>query len=80
MQNEPYRLIKVMCHRLPYELSNQLYQEFDFRFKEATYLIDNFSYYSGLKRYRNFKNVKRNLFGDILGRKNTVYRFQVKRS
>jgi hypothetical protein len=35
---------------LPYDISNQIRNEYDSRFKEASYLIENFSYYKQLRK------------------------------
>lgn len=40
MSNKEYKIINIMCYRLPYDLSNQVYNEFESRFKEATWLIN----------------------------------------
>lgn len=44
------KIIGIFCYRLPYKLSNQIYNEFENRFKDAKYLIQNYSYYKGLKK------------------------------
>jgi hypothetical protein len=49
MPAKEYKIIKIMCYRLPYELSNQVYNEFESRFKEATWLIKNSRYYRNLR-------------------------------
>lgn len=49
MQKSEYKIIKIMCYRLPYELSNQVYNEFESRFKEARWLIEYSRYYANLQ-------------------------------
>ena len=50
MAKEQQSIIGVLCYRLPYELSNQLYNEYDSRLKEATYFINSTSYYKQLSK------------------------------
>lgn len=38
-------IINILTYSLPFELTNQIYNEYQSRFKEATYLIDNFKTY-----------------------------------
>jgi hypothetical protein len=47
---ERLNMIGVLTRRLPFDLANQLYNEFDSRLKEAHYFIENFSYYKSLQR------------------------------
>ena len=42
-------IINILTFHLPYELTNQIYNEFQSRFKEAKYLIDNYKTYKGLQ-------------------------------
>ena len=44
-------IINILTSRLPYELANLLYNEFQNRHKEALYLITNYPSYSRLKRH-----------------------------
>lgn len=44
-------LIKVLTYRLPYDLSNQIYNEYQNRLKEAVYLIENYSGFQSLQKY-----------------------------
>jgi hypothetical protein len=43
-------IINIICYRLPKDISNQIRNEYDSRFKEASYLIENFSYYKQLRK------------------------------
>jgi hypothetical protein len=49
MDNERPRIIGILTSRLPYDLANLMYKEFDDRFREVNYFIEHFSYY---RRYR----------------------------
>ncbi len=42
-------IINIFTYRLPYKLSNQIYKEFQNRFREATYLIENYKTYRKLQ-------------------------------
>jgi hypothetical protein len=53
MAGKEYKIINIICYRLPYDLSNQVYHEFESRYKEALWFIENSSYH---KRLRN--NIK----------------------
>lgn len=48
MAKEKTPIINILTAGTPYKLSNQIYNEFQNRFKEAKYLIKNFSWYSEL--------------------------------
>lgn len=50
MQPQKSKIIGVVTRKLPYELANQIYNEFESRYKEAIYFIENFSYYKSLKK------------------------------
>lgn len=41
-------IINILTYRLPFELTNQIYNEFQSRFKEAKYLIDTYKAYKPL--------------------------------
>jgi hypothetical protein len=45
-------IIKILTYQLPFDLSNQIYNEHQNRLKEAFYLIDNYSGYKSLKRHK----------------------------
>lgn len=45
-------LIKVLTYRLPYDLSNQIYNEHQNRLKETIYLIDNYPGYKSLIKHK----------------------------
>lgn len=45
-------IINILTYRLPYELANQIYNEFHIRLKDATFLIENYQSYSLLKENR----------------------------
>lgn len=47
--NERSPLINILTYQLPYQLTNQIYNEYQSRLKEANYLIDNYKTYSPLK-------------------------------
>lgn len=42
-------IINILTYHLPFELTNQIYNEFQSRFKEANFLIENYKTYSSLK-------------------------------
>lgn len=42
-------IINILTYRLPFELTNQIYNEFQNRFRDANYLIDNYKTYQPLK-------------------------------
>ncbi|MBK9504394.1 MAG: hypothetical protein IPO03_03325 [Bacteroidetes bacterium] len=44
-------IINILTYKLPYDLANQIYNEFQSRLKEATYLIDTYKTYKPLKEY-----------------------------
>ena len=46
-------IINILTYKLPYKLANQIYNEYQNRFREANYLIDN------IKRYKELKNNKK---------------------
>ena len=50
MSNET-PMINILTHQLPYKLSNQIYNEYQSRLKEATYLIENYKSYSALSQH-----------------------------
>jgi hypothetical protein len=56
MAEKEYRIINIICHRLPYDLSNQVYNEFESRYKEVMWLVEHSNYYKRL-RY-NLKSVE----------------------
>lgn len=45
-QNTP--VINILTYKLPFELSNQIYNEYQSRMKDAVYLIDNYKTYMPL--------------------------------
>jgi hypothetical protein len=49
-------IINILTYRLPFELTNQIYNEFQNRFRDANYLIDNYKTYQPLKG--NLKTVE----------------------
>jgi hypothetical protein len=42
--------INILTYSLPYELSNQIYSEYQNRYKEAKYLIENYKTYKTLEK------------------------------
>lgn len=42
-------IINILTYRLPYELTNQIYNEFQNRFREANYLIEKYKTYKPLQ-------------------------------
>ena len=48
MAKEKTPIINILTAGTPYKLANQIYNEFQNRFKEAKYLIENYSWYSDL--------------------------------
>jgi hypothetical protein len=52
MIKEETPIINILTYKLPFELANQIYNEFQNRFKEALYLIDTYKTYSALKENR----------------------------
>jgi len=42
--------INILTYSLPYELSNQIYNEYQSRYKEAKYLIENYKTYKTLEK------------------------------
>lgn len=42
-------IINILTYQLPYNLANQIYNEYQTRIKEAKYLIDNYKTYKTLK-------------------------------
>jgi hypothetical protein len=42
-------IINILTYKLPYNLANQIYNEFQSRVKEADFLIDNYKTYKSLK-------------------------------
>jgi hypothetical protein len=42
-------IINILTYSLPFELTNQIYNEFQSRFKEAKYLIENYERYKVLQ-------------------------------
>lgn len=42
-------IINILTYKLPFELTNQIYNEFQSRFKEAQYLIENYKTYKVLE-------------------------------
>ena len=49
-------IINILTYKLPFELTNQIYNEFQNRLKEATFLIDTYKTYKPLKE--NIKTVE----------------------
>jgi hypothetical protein len=49
-------IINLLTYKLPFELTNQIYNEFQSRLTEATYLIDTYKTYKTLKE--NIKTVE----------------------
>lgn len=49
-------IINILTYHLPFELTNQIYNEYQSRLKEANYLIENFKTYKPLKD--NIKTVE----------------------
>lgn len=52
MNNET-PMINILTYQLPYKLTNQIYNEYQSRLKEANYLIDNYKTYSPLRQHIN---------------------------
>jgi hypothetical protein len=50
MDNKRPRIIGILTSKLPYDLANLMYREFEDRFKEVNYFIENYSYF---RRYRS---------------------------
>jgi hypothetical protein len=42
-------IINILTYRLPYDLANQIYNEYQNRFREAKFLIDNYSTFKVLQ-------------------------------
>ena len=42
-------MINILTYKLPFKLAGQIFNEFQSRFSEAKYLIDNYSTYNALK-------------------------------
>ena len=42
-------IINILTYQLPYQLTNQMYNEYQSRLKEATFLIDSFKTYASLR-------------------------------
>lgn len=49
-------IINILTYQLPFELTNQIYNEFQSRFKEANFLIESYKTYKPLKD--NIKTVE----------------------
>ena len=49
-------IINILTYKLPFELSNQIYNEFQSRYKDAKYLIETYKTYKPLKD--NIKSVE----------------------
>ena len=49
-------IINILTYRLPYDLTNQIYNEYQNRFKEAKFLIDNYTTFKVLQD--NIKTVE----------------------
>jgi hypothetical protein len=49
-------IINILTYQLPFVLTNQIYNEYQSRLKEAIYLIDNFNTYKPLKE--NIKTIE----------------------
>lgn len=49
-------MINILTYRLPFELANQIYNEFQSRFKEANFLIETYKTYKPLAK--NIKTVE----------------------
>ena len=49
-------IINILTYKLPFELTNQIYNEFQIRLKEAIFLIEKYKTYSSLKE--NTKTVE----------------------
>ncbi len=49
MIKEETPIINILTYKLPFELANQIYNEFQNRLREAVYLIDNYRTYKPLK-------------------------------
>ncbi len=50
-ENSP--IINILTYQLPYQLTNQIYNEYQSRLKEANYLIENYKTYGKLKENIN---------------------------
>jgi hypothetical protein len=48
-ENKMASVIRIICYGLPYDLSNQIYNEFESRFKDAKYLINTYAYYEPIR-------------------------------
>lgn len=46
-----YPIINIFCHNLPYDISNKIYNEFETRFRDAKYMIDNYDFYKPLNQH-----------------------------
>ncbi|MCA9761312.1 MAG: hypothetical protein KC463_07365, partial [Streptococcus sp.] len=46
-------MINILTYQLPYKLTNQIYNEYQSRLKEATFLIENYKTYNALKPHVN---------------------------
>ena len=53
MAEPKLRIIGVISRKLPRDLANQLFNEFESRLREANFLIDNYSFYRKLKKDSN---------------------------
>ena len=49
MMTKETPIINILTYQLPYELTNQIYNEFQNRLREAIFLIDTYKTYSSLK-------------------------------
>lgn len=45
-------IINILTYRLPYDLANQIFNEYQARLLEANYLIENYQFYSSLRENR----------------------------
>jgi len=54
--NKETPIINILTYHLPFELTNQIYNEYQSRLKEANYLIENYKTYKPLKD--NIKTVE----------------------
>ncbi len=56
MENAKSPIINILTYQLPYELTNQIYNEFQNRLKEANFLIENYKTYKPLQN--NIKSIE----------------------
>lgn len=55
-EDQSIPIIRIMCYGLPYDLSNQMFNEFESRHKDALYLIKTYAFYIPIRN--NLKTVE----------------------